>query len=65
MSDVLHFRYGKGNSIWLSDLQCTGEERNLLECPRELNYDLYESVQNGGVECTNNTNYTSGECLAP
>jgi len=61
---MLHFRYGKGNSIWLSDLQCTGEERNLLECPRELNYDPYESVQNGGVECANNTNYTSGKCLA-
>ena len=61
MSDVSHFRYGKGNSIWLSDLQCTGEERDLLECPRDLNYDLYASNLNAGVECTNDTNYTSGE----
>ena len=61
MSDVSHFRYGKGDSISLSDLQCTGHEGNLLQCPRELNYDLYTSAQNAGVECTNDANYASGE----
>ena len=49
-------------NIWLSSLQCSGEERSLVDCPRELNYDLYASlVRNAGVECTNDTNYTSGE----
>jgi len=57
------FRYGSVNlNIWLSDLQCSGEEKSLLECPRELNYDLYTfAMLNAGVECTNDTNYTSGK----
>ena len=49
-------------NIWLSDLQCSGEETRLLDCPRELNYDLYTfAMLNAGVECTNDTNYTSGK----
>ena len=50
--------------IWMSSLHCTGEEKSLLDCPRELNFDLYASSDlNAGVECTNHTNYTSGKWL--
>ena len=60
---IVAFRYGSVNlNIWLSDLQCSGEEKSLLECPRELSYDLYTfAMLNAGVECTNDTNYTSGK----
>ena len=51
--------------IWLSSLQCTGKEESLLDCPRELNFDLYASLfLNAGVECTNDTEYISGKCFA-
>ncbi|KAL9954260.1 hypothetical protein ACROYT_G041775 [Oculina patagonica] len=54
-------RYGDGGmKFWLSDLHCSGNESNLLECPRELNYKLYVwDVQIAGVECTNDTDYRS------
>lgn len=56
-----HSRYGKGNiNLWLSSLECNGQERNLLDCRRGLtdfNYDIV--TYNAGVECTNHTNYTS------
>lgn len=58
----IHVRYGDGEfKIWLSDLQCTGEEGNLLECPRELNYDLNASRLTAGLKCTNDTDYRSGK----
>ncbi|KAL9954251.1 hypothetical protein ACROYT_G041766 [Oculina patagonica] len=56
-----HSRYGDVGKFWLSDLHCSGNESNLLECPRELNYRLdVEEVLNAGVECTNDTDYKSG-----
>ena len=48
-------------NTWLSFLRCSGEEKSLLDCPRGLNVDLSASVLNAGVECKNDTNYTSGE----
>ena len=48
--------------MWLSSLECNGQERNLLDCRRGLTDFNYDKVTyNAGVECTNHTNYTSGE----
>ncbi|KAJ7374461.1 hypothetical protein OS493_007567 [Desmophyllum pertusum] len=57
-----HSRYGDVDlKTWLSSVHCTGGEKNILYCPRDLNYDLYAyRIFTAGVECTNNTNYTSG-----
>ena len=46
-------------NLWLSSLQCTGEERSLLDCPREPLGMSLVSGSNAGVECTNDSNYTS------
>ena len=45
----------------LSNLHCRGDERNILDCPRELDYDIDEYPDGVGVECNNDTNYKSGE----
>lgn len=55
-------RYGSvDKKILLSNLDCTGEEDSLLGCHRELNFRLYSPGDNAGVQCTNDTNYKSGE----
>lgn len=57
-------RYGSvDKKILLSNLDCTGEEDSLLGCHRELNFRLYSPGDNAGVQCTNDTNYKSGEWL--
>lgn len=59
---LLFLRYGSvDEKIWLSNLHCTGQEDNILDCPRELNFELYSSGHNAGVQCTKDTNYASGE----
>ena len=50
--------------VWLSNLHCTGKERSVMDCPRELNYELDEYDHSVGVECTNGTSNASGEWLA-
>jgi len=45
----------------LSNLHCRGDEKYILDCPRKLAYDLDEYTDDIAVECTNNTNYESGE----
>jgi len=45
----------------LSNLHCRGDEKNILDCPRKLEYDIDENTDDIGVECTNDTNYKSGE----
>lgn len=53
-------RYGDGNmNIWLSSLNCSGKEKNLLNCRRKNSEFNAASSFNAGVECTNFTNYTS------
>ena len=47
----------------LSNLHCTGDERNILDCPRKLEYDVDEDTDDIGVECSN-TNYKSGKKLS-
>lgn len=48
----------------LSNLHCKGNETNILDCPRELEYHIKEYTDDIGVECTNYTNYKSGEWLS-
>ena len=48
----------------LSNLHCRGDERNILDCPRKLEYDIDEYTDDIGVECTNDTDYKSGEWLS-
>ena len=48
----------------LSNLHCRGDERNILDCPRKLEYDVDEDTDDIGVECTNDTNYKSGKKLS-
>ncbi|KAL9954247.1 hypothetical protein ACROYT_G041758 [Oculina patagonica] len=52
---------GNAKNIWLSNLHCTGEEKNILDCPRELNFYRRRDDRSGnvGVECTNSTSNTS------
>lgn len=50
--------------LMLSNLHCKGDERNILDCPRELEYYIGEYPDDLGVECTNDTDYKSGEWLS-
>ena len=54
---------GEGMQFMLSNLHCTGDERNILDCPRKLEYDVDEDTDDIGVECSN-TNYKSGKKLS-
>ena len=47
----------------LSNLHCRGDERNILDCPRKVEYGIDEYTDDIGVECTNDTNYKSGKSL--
>jgi len=49
-----------GMQFMLSNPHCRGDERNILDCPRKLEYDIGEHTDDIGVECTNDTNYKSG-----
>lgn len=48
-------------NIWLSFLHCTGEERSLLDCPRDKTGMSVVEDLNAGVESTNDSNYASGK----
>ena len=45
--------FGEGdNEVFVSDLGCTGSERNLLECPHLVDAGRYCSpVRNVGLRC--------------
>ena len=45
-------RYGRGTgNIWLDNMECTGTESRLIDCPHDPNTDDCNHFEDAGVTC--------------